>query len=424
MAKADRESITNSYRWIILGSVFGMVFMTLGTRSTLGVFFKAIIDELEWSRGTISLVVAINIWLSGLIQPFIGYYVFDRYGAKGLFMVSVTVFGLGIGLLSLTNSVAYLFVIYGIILSVATAGTAGALTNALIVQWFPAYQRGVAIGINNAGSAVGQLCLVWMSTQMLQAVGWRTSYLYLGVAILVLAVPLTLLIPRRRRQSEGKGGVHAVETETVMAGPLESERWADALRTKPLWQMNAGYFVCGMTVNLYVVHLIPFATDRGFSPIAAATAFGVLSVCSAIGALLSGWMSDRIGRKNVMGLAYMVRAIAFIVLLYWPYEWALYVFGVLAGFSWLATPGAIAALTGEVYGMWNLGTLSGISQLAHQIGGGASVWLAGILFDMSGDYDLSFQLGAVALIGAAIVSWMIDERRYSVRYQTALLSDA
>ncbi|MGH8056406.1 MAG: MFS transporter, partial [Candidatus Entotheonellia bacterium] len=76
------------------------------------------------------------------------------------------------------------------------------------------------------------------------------------------------------------------------------------------------------------------------------------------------------------------------------------------------------ALTGEIYGMRSLGTLGGISLLAHQIGGGASVWLAGVVHDLTGSYDISFALAIVALLGAALMSFTIAERRYSVRYMT------
>lgn len=413
MAQTGRAQDKNQYRWVILAAMCAIVFMTMGTRSTLGVFFKAIVEDLGWNRGTISMVVAVNIWLGGLAQPFAGY-VMDRFGAKWLFTASVAVFGLGFGLLSLTNSLAYLLAVYGIVLALAMAGSAISLTNVLVAQWFPAHRRGLAIGVNNASTAVGQLCLVWISAQMLQVAGWRTSQIYLGLAVMLIAVPMALLIPRQRKQDVDDH--RAPGAVRLHSGPLESNRWSDALHTVPLWQINAGYFVCGMTVSLYFTHLIPFATDRGFSTASAATAFGILSICSAIGALLSGALSDRLGRKNVLALAYLVRAMAFAVLLYWRHELALYLFAFLAGISWLATPGSVTALTSEVYGMRTLGTLAGVSLLVHQLGGGASVWLAGVLYDTTGSYDVSFQLGALGLIAASLVSWMIAERRYSVRY--------
>ena len=97
---------------------------------------------------------------------------------------------------------------------------------------------------------------------------------------------------------------------------------------------------------------------------------------------------------------------------------ALYVFAVVGGLAWLATPPSVIALTGEIYGMRTLGTLGGVSLLAHQIGGGLSVWLAGKCYDLTGNYDISFLLAVIALVGASLVSFGIAERRYSIRYMT------
>jgi MFS family permease len=415
MTHASHEQPSYAYHWMILAVTFMIAFMSTGTRATLGVFFKAIIADLQWDRGTISLVVAVHIWLSGLLQPFTGH-VMDRFGAKWLFAVSLTIYGIGIALISLTQSLWYLLVVYGIMSACATAGASISLTNALVAQWFSDRRRGLAIGINNMGAAVGQLSLVPLSAVLLATAGWRTSQVYLGLAVLIVTVPLALLIPHQRNTTTGRLG--ASRQSLARQGPLSTQRWSEALRSLPLWQINAGYFVCGMSVALYFTHLIPFATDRGFSNATAVTTFSLLVASSAVGALVSGTISDRIGRKNVLGLAYFVRALAFVVLLFWRQEVALYVFAVLGGISWLATPGSVTALTGEVYGMRALGTLTGISLAAHQIGGGASVWLAGVLHDLTGSYDISFTLTIIALIGASLVSFSIAERQYSVRYLT------
>jgi MFS family permease len=413
MSQAPHDQQTHAYRWVILAITIMIAFMSTGTRATLGVFFKSIIADLQWDRGTISLVVAVNIWLSGLLQPFTGH-VMDRFGAKWLFSVSLAIYGVGIALISLTQSVGYLLVVYGVIAACATAGASISLTNALVAQWFSDARRGLAIGLNNMGSAMGQLAIVPISAMLLSTLGWRQSELYLGLAVIVVTVPLALLIPRRHKTEEGSTA--ASGQPPARQGPLSTQSWSEALRSLPLWQINAGYFVCGMSVAIYSTHLIPFATDRGFSNATAVATFSLLVASSAVGALVSGAISDRIGRKNVLALAYFVRGLAFLVLLFWRQEAALYVFAVLGGLSWLATPGSVIALTGEVYGMRALGALSGISLAAHQLGGGASVWLAGVLYDLTGSYDISFVLTIIGLMAAALVSFGISERRYSVRY--------
>jgi len=420
MGQSAPEAQKQAYRWFLLVALSLIGFMTIGTRATLGNFFKTIIADLSWDRGTISFVVAVNLWISGLLQPFTGHLM-DRFGAKWLFTSSVAASGLGVVLMGFTNSFGYLLVIYGIMLGAASAGSSMSLSNALLAQWFRD-GRALAMSINNACGAVGQLILVYLSYLLLESVGWRSSHVYLGLAVLAVAVPLAFTVPRRRL--EATGAPDAATRQPAAPGPLETTSWAKALCSAPLWQLNGSYFVCGMTVAIFSVHLIPFATDRGFSPQAAAKAFGLMAIISVVGSLLSGALSDRVGRKNVLALAYLTRGVAFTLLLLWRHELALYVFAVLGGLSWLATPPSVIALTGEIYGLRALGTLGGISLLAHQIGGGASVWLAGAMHDLTGSYDLSFILAAVALVGASLISFSIAERRYSVRYMTPATSAA
>jgi MFS family permease len=412
MGYASQEAQKQAYRWVLLVAVCLIGFMTMGTRATLGNFFKTIIADLSWDRGTISFVVAVNLWISGLLQPFTGHLM-DRFGARWLFAISVTAYGLGVALIGFTNGFGYLLVIYGIMLGAATAGSSISLTNALLAQWFRDW-RAFAMSINNASASLGQLFLVYISYLLLESSGWRQSHVYLGMAVLVVTIPLAFMVPRRGTQASGTSG--AAARQQAAHGPLETSSWSKALCSAPLWQLNGGYFVCGMTVSLFSVHLIPFATDHGFSPETAAKAFGLMAILSVAGSLLSGALSDRVGRKNVLALAYLTRGGAFTLLLLWRHELALYVFAVIGGLSWLATPPSVIALTGEIYGLRALGTLGGISLLAHQIGGGASVWLAGVMYDLTGSYDLSFTLAAVALVGASLVSFSIAERRYSVRY--------
>jgi MFS family permease len=404
------------YRWVILVAVCMMGFMLVGMRETIGNFFKTIIADMHWDRGTLSFVIAVNLWLSGLLQPFTGN-IMDRFGARGLFTVSVALYGLGVCLISLTHSVWYLVAVYGVLVGSATAGASVGLTNTLVAQWFPAQRRALAISLNNSAVALGRFMLIFVSLWLLQTYGWRLSHLYLGVAILLVAIPMALLIPRRRAATGGPTPA-ALQQPTARA-PLEVNRWSESLHSAPLWQIMGGYFVCGMTVNLSI-HFIPFATDRNFTQEAAAAAMSCMSIAMVIGSVLSGLVSDRVGRKNILALAYALRAVAFAVLLWWHHWLALYVFAIIGGMSWLATPPSVTALTGEIYGMRTLGTLGGISLLAHQIGGGASVWLAGALYDLTGSYDISFILAIVGLIGAALVSFAIAERRYSVRYVKVL----
>src|SRR4029453_2272282 len=144
-----------TYRWMILAAVCIIGFMTVGSRSTVSSFLKTIIADLHSNRETVSFIVAVNIWLSGLLQPFAGH-IMDRFGAKWLFTASVALYGVGIGLIGLTQSVWYLLVIYGLVVGTATTGASMSLSNALVAQWFREW-RALGLGSNNAGAAMGSV---------------------------------------------------------------------------------------------------------------------------------------------------------------------------------------------------------------------------------------------------------------------------
>src|SRR5919108_1690052 len=135
MGQSSLEAQRRVYRWFLLTALCLIGFMTIGTRATLGNFFKTIIADLSWDRGTISFVVAVNLWISGVLQPFTGHLM-DRFGARWLFVISVTAYGLGVALIGFTNGFGYLLVVYGLLVGAATAGSSTSLTNALLAQWF------------------------------------------------------------------------------------------------------------------------------------------------------------------------------------------------------------------------------------------------------------------------------------------------
>ena len=94
----------------------------------------------------------------------------------------------------------------------------------------------------------------------------------------------------------------------------------------------------------------------------------------------------------------------------------LWLFALIAGFSWFATPPLTSSLTADVYGLRTLGTVTGVTFLFHQIGGFGSVWLAGVLYDYTGSYTVPFLIAGSLLFPAALSAFTIRERKYSARY--------
>ena len=130
--------------------------------------------------------------------------------------------------------------------------------------------------------------------------------------------------------------------------------------------------------------------------------------------------SPRAKRKNLLAAVYALRGVAFVLLLAMPGAQGVWLFAVLAGFSWIASVPLTSSLTADVYGVRALATISGISFLCHQVGSFVSILAAGLLFDITGSYTLPFAIGGALLFPAAISAFSIKERKFSSRYQSAV----
>ena len=189
--------------------------------------------------------------------------------------------------------------------------------------------------------------------------------------------------------------------------------------SSPMWLLMSGFFVCGFTLATISTHFVAFATDRGITPASAATALGLIGAFNILGTLLVGTISDRLGRKNPLALIYLVRSVAFVVLLTVEAPWALYLFAALVGLAWFSTVPPTVSLTAEIYGVRHMGTLVGLIFASHQIGGALSIYCAGRLFDLSGSYTAIYLVDIALLLAAGLVSYAIQERRYSLKYMAS-----
>ena len=412
------------YGWFILAATFFAMLVTTGARSSFGVFIIPMSDELGWSRGTISLAIAIGLAVNGLTQPFMGR-LYDRHGGRKVISVSLLVLGACTMLLSQVNSFWFLVVIYGFVMSVAAGGTSFVTIHAVLVKWFYR-KRGVVVSISTAGATAGAMVLVPFATYLIIWAGWRFTWVVLGAFIVFLAVPLALLIIRDDPKDIGEipdgdlrdaDGNSSTKNQIEQRGPLEFDSWRDSYKTAPLWQLTGAYFVCGMTTAIISAHYIPFAIERGNSPGVAAMAFGLMSALNIVGVLVAGSLSDKFGRKNVLGTIYAIRGLAYVALLLAPGAWGIWGFAVVAGFSWVASGALTSSLTADIYGLKNMGTLGGTITLAHQLGGALSVYLGGVLYDVFGSYTVPFGIAGALLIFATIAVFSIREKKYSNRFQ-------
>ena len=415
------RSVTSAdYGWYVVAALFFMTLLAVGSRQGFGVFVKTWEEEFDASITMISVAAATGWLVNGLVQPFFGNFA-DRFGAKPVILISLTVMGFGTIAMSLMTNVFMLIFLYGFVISFASGGIMFTTTGTIVARWFRR-KRGTAISVLTSGGSIGGLLIVPFAAYLLVVADWRVSWAVMGGLILLLGLPVILLVVRRDPKELGLNpdgddeDASAVGSAEDIRGPLTTENWRDSFASPPMWQLSLGFLVCGITTASIAVHYVRWAEYQSISAGTAALAFGLLSGINAIAVITVGLLSDKMQRKTLLGIVYLIRAVAFLSLILLPANIGLWTFAVIGGGSWLATVPLTTSLTADVYGVRALGTLTGLITMSHQLGGAAAVLIFGLVFDAFGTYDLAFWGGFVTLLFAGAISFSIRERRYSARY--------
>ena len=406
------------YGWMIVGVLFLFNALGIGTRQGFGIFVDIWGTEWEVNVSSISLAASIGWLVNGLAAPILGQ-LSDKYGPK-IIMVFCSIFiSLSSILVATSFNVFTLSFYYGFLISFATG--IGGPVGILLSKWF-SKRRGVAMGAVMAGGSIGSLFFIPLLTFIALNYTWELAWIVMGLFGAIFVVPLSIIILKNdpKDLDSLKNVTVTTSKNNQESGPLWVDKWSTAYNTRPMWQLSIGYFVCGITTASITVHFIKWAISENISPSEAALSFGVLSAVNGISVFCSGYFSDMFQRRIILGLVYLTRGVAFLALILLTGKMALWAFAIVGGMSWLATVPLTTALTSEIYGQKKLGSLVGLINMSHQLGGAASVILFGMVYDYFGNYDFGLWVGVFSLIIASVASFTIKEKEFSSRFYKKL----
>ena len=404
------------YGWYVLAAITFVLCMSFGTSTSIGVYFKPIVEEFGWLRGDLSLGISIGYFLFAISSPIIGRII-DRIGVRPVFIVGIVMMTAGFALMSMVSRLWHVYIYFGVLVSLGGAATTFVTVSATVIHWFEK-RRGMALSIGNAGGALGLFLVVYLAAFLISRIGWRLAFVYSAVILAATTLPVILFVIRNDPKDMGlrpDGRTADGRAAGALVAPsrnLAHLDWRQAMKTRPFFLISTGYFACGFSVTLFTIHTIPYATDLGFDFQTAAWAVSFSGFFNVIGTLLAGVISDRMGRKNILGITYFVRGLSFVIFLLWQNLFTLYLFAAVIGLSYFATVPLTAGLTGDIYGSKNMGIIYGTMTGVHQIGSAVGVYLGGLMFDWTGSYRGAYMMAVVLLMGASLVSFMVRESRY------------
>lgn len=408
------------YGWYVLAASFLILFLSSGARYTIGIAFKPLIAEFGWSRSAVSLAVFLNMAFYSLSVIATGK-LYDRFGPKWVIILSTLFVSSGYMLMALSQTLWHFLFLYGVIAAVGLGGTTVPIFAALMSKWFEK-RRGLTISLALSGSCLGQFALVPLFTTLIADYGWRGSHFWIGVMMLVLNLGLTFLvirgdpedlgvIPYGRKEKSVNASSHGDAEESL---PGKDLGLREAMRTSSFWLFVLFMFVCGSGDFLVTTHLIPMVTDYGIPAATAGNMLAWFGLLSLGGILVAGPASDLIGDRIPIALTFLLRVLAFLLVLRYQTMVSFYVFALVFGFTFLVTAPLTPTLVGRLYGFSHVGVLSGFITTLHHLGGGVAAWGGGVLFDLTGSYQAALGISAVMAAIAVVSVMLIREKREAV----------
>ena len=394
------------YGYIILALCFANMVVMRGVNGAFGVYYIALLEEFAWSRSDGASIAAINFVVYALASPVVGL-AFDRLGPRLLMPLGAALVGIGLMLSSLADSLLGLYFSYGVVTALGQGALSFVGHNALISFWF-VRRRATAIGIASMGQGLGALIMVPLTQLLIDAVGWRWTYVVTGGLMLLFLAPANALFQRRAPQEIGQFPDGDVAPPAENPNPRSVRHagqrdWTlgEAARSFPFWCITIGHLALGTALFLINTHFIAHFVVVGYEKLAASFYFGLIGFIRIGATIVWGAISDRLGRSEAYGVATLVTALGvgcMIAMSAGAPLWLVYLTIALYGIGHSAGNPTYGAVIGDIFSGRKIGLIFGFLEISFGLGSAFGSWIGGYLFDATDSYAWSFALCLVCFI--------------------------
>jgi len=405
------------YGWVVvIASVIIVTFM-LGTRYSFGVFLKSIESDFGLSRGATSGIFSVSTVFGSLFAIWWGW-ASDRFGPRIVAFIMGLATGSGFLLASWADAYWQLLISYGVLLAMGSGLYSVIMST--VSRWF-IKKRGLALGLANVGGGLGVLLISPLAAYLVANLGWRTSYLALGLMVLLVVLSLSVLL----RRSPGElgllpDGVKSGSGETQVPGNADDAQptsfsLLEAYRNSRFWLIGLTQLSYSLCYHLVLIQIVPHATDLAIPATGAALVLGLIGGISIPGRIIMGGVSDRIGRKAATITCALLQVGAMTWLIWSQDLWMFYLFAVVYGFGYGGLVTMVTVLAGDIFGTRNIGAILGSLTAFFILGAAIGPMVGGFIYDISNGYFAAFVAGAVAmLISTLLLTLLRLEKSRSV----------
>ena len=409
--------------WLVLGGSFAAFTVSAALMHSYPVYLVAFIEDFGWSRGETSLAYSVSQMVGGASSPFVGFLV-DRLGPRRLLLLGSVLLVLGLAASAFANALWQIIALYGVIMTVG-ANCLGLVVFVPILSRHFVQRRGTAIAIVQSANGIARGISAPLVQLAISLIGWRGTYLVQAALMAAIALPLAQLFRRADGAARGSGEASRradalAEAEHPMEPSPPGWSLAEAARTPHFWLLFAVYLFTGLGSFFVSLHQLAFAVDIGFDKLYAAEVLGIGAFLAVPGIVVTGAMSDYVGREvsAIIAYGFSILGAVFALLITSPDQHLLlWLHACFFGLTWGARGPAITAKTADLFPGPQLGTILGVITIGSGLGAALGSWGAGTIFDLTGSYRLAFSLSIASYAGGVIAFWAL--RRPPVRRRAA-----
>ena len=390
--------VATSIAGVVLGGIQGFIF-----------------EDTGWSRSTIGMAAGTGVLASGLVAPFVGRLA-DRYGARWLIPSGTLILGVCLFSFIWIHSVWQFFVIAIFARAISQPLLIGIVPRTVAVNFFRR-RRNLALALTGMFRPISGAINIQLFALAALAIGWRTTFQFLGIFSIILTVPMILIIRRqpediglmpdgdRPRELEGanldEGEAEGQSRQAPRAETAPEDNWtpSDVFHTRPYWFIAVTTFLITMASTGIAFNIVPYFQET--ANLTSTQAVGVLSLSTslALANLVWGYVSNRVNpRYSLMGVVVFMTGLIFFLLTIRS-VYAAYIFGALWGIGNGALEVLIYMLLARYFGRASFGSITGALRPFEATGLGLGQIFGGLVYDFTGSYHGLFfeSIGAYLL---------------------------
>ena len=398
---------TKNLGWRVTMAGLG-INLALGILYTWSIFKMTIKESIvagdgvfNWSLASLNdpyavccLVFAFTMIFAGRVQ--------DKISPRVTAVIGGILTGLGLILISFSTSLISWIIGFGILLGMGLGfGYASATPPA--IKWFPSAKTGMIAGIVVAGFGLASVYIAPLAIFLIDKFGLSQSMLIFGIAFLVVVSALAQFLV-----NPPKGYVPEQENKNANAAAKIEINFSpgEMLRTPAFYKLWV-IFCIASGAGLMIIGGVAGMAKQGMGQMAWVVV-ALMAVGNALGRVVAGILSDKIGRENTLFIMLMSQAVVIFSLLFInPSQVVLLVLAAtLIGFNYGTNLSLFPSATKDYFGMKNFGVNYGLVFTSWGVGGFIFPRVSQMITAHSNSPRMAYILAAGLLLIGAVIALM------------------